>query len=78
MPGRTGGRKDDCVKRKATVNTTVCVACGACMKVCPREAISIYRGCHAEVNEEKCVGCGLCGKTCPAGCIALAERSEVK
>lgn len=78
MPGRTGGRKDDCVKRNATVNTAVCVACGACMKVCPRGAISIYRGCHAEVNEEKCVGCGLCGKTCPAGCIALAERSEVK
>ncbi len=66
------------MKKKAVVNSSVCVACGACMKVCPRGAISIYRGCHAAVEETKCVGCGLCGKTCPAGCIGLEERSEVK
>lgn len=66
------------MKKKATVNTGICVACGACKKVCPRGAISICRGCFAAVDETKCVGCGLCGKTCPAGCIALAERSEAK
>lgn len=66
------------MKKKAVVNTGVCVACGACMKICPRGAISIFRGCFAAVDEAKCVGCGLCGKTCPAGCIELAERSAVK
>lgn len=44
-----------------------CVACGVCVKTCPRNAISIFRGCYAVVNKEVCVGCGLCEKTCPAG-----------
>ncbi len=44
-----------------------CIACGVCMKVCPREAITIYHGCYAKVDLEKCIGCGLCEKACPAG-----------
>lgn len=66
------------MKKVAVVDKDTCVACGACMKVCPRGAITIYRGCYAMVDESKCVGCGLCGKTCPAGCIAGKERSGAK
>mgnify|MGYP003300858157 FL=1 len=66
------------MKKLAVVDKGICVACGACMKVCPKSAISVYRGCYAVVDESKCVGCGLCAKTCPAGCIATGERSEVK
>lgn len=47
------------MKRKATVDQSVCVACGACAKVCPKGAISVWKGCFATVAEEKCVGCGL-------------------
>jgi len=65
-------------KKIASVDKGVCVACGACMKTCPKGAISIYRGCYAVVDASKCVGCGLCAKTCPAGCIAITERSEAK
>ena len=66
------------MKKLAVVDQNICVACGACMKACPKAAISIYRGCHALVEGSKCVGCGLCAKTCPAGCITLKERSEAK
>lgn len=66
------------MKRIAVVDRKSCVACGACMKACPKGAISVYRGCHAVVAEAGCVGCGLCAKTCPAGCIALKERGEAK
>lgn len=66
------------MKKTAIVDKTICVACGACLKACPRGAISVWRGCHARVEQEKCVGCGLCAKTCPAGCILLRERSEAK
>ena len=66
------------MKRIAVVDRKICVACGACMKACPKGAISVYRGCHAVVAEARCVGCGLCVKTCPAGCIALKERGEAK
>ena len=68
----------DSMKKLAEINRSVCVACGVCMKACPRDAISIYRGCYAQVAPEKCVGCGLCAKACPAGCICTKERSEVK
>jgi ferredoxin len=66
------------MKKIAIPDKKICVACGVCLKVCRKEAISIYRGCFAQVDEEKCVGCGLCAKACPAGCITMTERSEVK
>ena len=66
------------MKKYAVPNKTVCVACGMCLKACPREALSVYRGCYALIDPEKCVGCGLCAKACPAGCIAITERSEAK
>ena len=66
------------MKKLAFVDKKICVACGVCLKACPKGAISIYRGCFAQIEESKCVGCGLCAKACPAGCITAAERSEAK
>ena len=66
------------MKKLAVPDRKACVACGVCMKNCPKGAISIHKGCYAQVEETKCVGCGLCAKACPAGCIAIKERSEVK
>lgn len=51
-----------------------CVACGVCMNVCPRDAISISHGSYAVVDESKCIGCGLCEKACPAGVMHKVER----
>ena len=56
-------------KRYATVNQKLCVSCGACQNICPKEAISVWRGCYAESVPEACVGCGLCAKECPVGVI---------
>ena len=53
------------MKKIAVIDPIVCVACGVCMKSCPRDAISIYRGCYAVVEDEKCVGCGDCMRACP-------------
>ena len=60
-------------KRKATVSTRDCVACGCCMKVCPKKAITVPKGIYAEVNRDLCVGCGICAKECPASVITLEE-----
>lgn len=59
--------------KKAAVNKNVCVACGVCSKICPKQAIEILKGCYAKVIEEKCIGCAMCEKNCPAGCIAVSE-----
>ena len=60
-------------KKTAQVDN-LCVACGACIKVCPFSAISITDGIKARVDLKKCVGCGKCSKTCPASVIEIVAR----
>lgn len=59
------------VRKKAYVDTSYCVACGACAKNCPIKAITIHKGMFAEVDFDKCVGCGKCSKVCPASVIEI-------
>lgn len=60
-------------RRKAFVEAESCVACGCCVKVCPREAIAVWKGIMAKVDGDKCVGCGKCAKECPASVINMQE-----
>lgn len=59
------------VKKKAAIYAKHCVACGTCVKACPKSAIHIESGVVAVINNEKCVGCGKCTKVCPASIIEL-------
>ena len=61
-------------KKIASVDREICVACGACAKECPKQAIGVYKGCYAVVKASDCVGCGRCARACPAGCITIRER----
>lgn len=61
--------------RRAFVASSNCVACGCCVKVCPKSAIQIARGVTAVVDLEKCVGCGRCAKECPATVITIREAT---
>ena len=60
-------------KRLAQVGRE-CVACGTCVKVCPRTAIRVASGVTARVDGALCVGCGRCAKVCPADVIDMVER----
>ena len=60
-------------KKLAWVERTLCAACGVCMKVCPRKAITIYKGLYAKVEETLCIGCKKCAKECPASIIDIRE-----
>lgn len=62
------------VSRKMASIGKECVACGCCVRVCPKEAIQIAWGISACVDPEKCVGCGKCAKACPAAVIDIVER----
>ena len=62
-------------KRLAQVGRE-CVACGTCVKVCPRTAIRVASGVTARVDGALCVGCGRCAKVCPADVIARVERDR--
>lgn len=45
-----------------------CCGCGACMNICPKDAISMqedeYGFLYPYINEMLCVGCGQCKKVC--------------
>ena len=47
-------------KRRAVISKKECVACGCCIKVCPRAAITVPFGVCAEVDYGLCIGCGKC------------------
>ena len=64
------------IKRKAFADTARCAACGACVQVCPRDAIEIWKGCFAVVEPDRCVGCGKCAGICPAGALTLREGGD--
>lgn len=59
------------IRKKAYVDTNLCVACGACEKVCKLGAISVFKGMYAKVDLDKCVGCSMCAKECPASIIEI-------
>lgn len=61
-------------KKYAQADKSRCVACGACLRGCRLQAISIVKGCYASMDAARCVGCGKCAALCPAGCIALREK----
>lgn len=64
-------------KNMAVIDKSRCVACGACTKVCPRSALSVFKGCYALVDERLCVGCGRCAGICPAGAVEIKVRAAV-
>lgn len=45
-----------------------CCGCGACVSVCPKDAIAMYPDrygfLYPRINEAACIGCCLCLKVC--------------
>ena len=52
------------------VNKDLCLGCGACVSVCPVEALSLDADGHAESNKDVCIYCGTCVDTCPVQAIS--------
>ncbi|MCK4366025.1 MAG: 4Fe-4S binding protein [Thermoplasmatales archaeon] len=52
-----------------TIDEEKCTACGACVEVCPVEALKIDSKC--KVDADTCIDCGTCVDECPEGAISL-------
>jgi len=52
----------------AYVITDACTCCGACVSVCPVEAISEGEDKYV-IDPEACTDCGLCADECPFDAI---------
>ncbi len=53
----------------ATVDKEECIACGACVDVCPVDAITLDD--TAVIDAETCTECGACVDECPVDAISL-------
>jgi Nif-specific ferredoxin III len=61
----------------------ICIGCGRCYKVCPRDVFELVERDEDEMDEDldedqmsvmslknllDCIGCGSCARVCPKGC----------
>ena len=53
------------------VNQAKCVACLACVRACPAEAVAVD-GSAVSIIDEACVRCGMCVPACPHDAIDVA------
>lgn len=54
-----------------------CTGCGACVDVCPVDALSLEDG-IAKVEEEWCIGCGVCISKCDYDACRMIVRPDKK
>ena len=50
-----------------------CIDCGACISLCPVEAIKPAEDWTIEVDDLKCIGCSFCTNSCPTRAIRVME-----
>ncbi len=51
------------------INKEKCIGCGACIAVCPHEAIKLENG-KAVIDQKKCKNCFKCIDICPVKAIS--------
>lgn len=60
------------------VDSEKCFSCGACVALCPVEAIALAEDGSIVFDKEKCVGstCGACVEACPARAIKAVKQGN--
>ena len=76
----------------AEVDSKSCMACGLCVKTCPKKVIElipkkakVFVACSSKCKGKEvmdackvgCIGCGLCAKNCPEGAITMVDNLPV-
>lgn len=54
------------------LNTSTCIACGKCIKVCPMNIFALEDK-VLPMNEDNCIQCRLCADKCPTSSIFIKE-----
>jgi ferredoxin len=62
------------------VDSEKCINCGACVTLCPVEAITIDEDASVIFDKEKCIGstCGACVDACPSRAIKSVKQNDTE
>jgi ferredoxin len=62
------------------VDSEKCISCGACITLCPVEAITIDEDASVIFDKEKCIGstCGACVDACPSRAIRSVKQNDTE
>jgi MinD superfamily P-loop ATPase len=62
------------------VDSEKCISCGACVTLCPVEAIIIDEDASVIFDKEKCIGstCGACVDACPSRAIRSVKQNDTE
>ncbi len=65
---------------KIEIDASICWGCGACVKACPSNALTIRES--MDVRElvyfaGRCIFCGRCADVCPTGAIRVTKEFEL-
>lgn len=69
------GKRDQHNARPFTIPEK-CTGCAACMKVCPKTAISVVKK-KSAINQNLCIGCFECMHVCPEHAIDIDWETEI-
>jgi len=71
------GKMDQHKGMKPIVNEAGCVACGVCLEVCPRGAITLEEG-VSRIGRDLCAGCGECMMACTTSSISYDWEKDLR
>lgn len=61
------------IKRAIQLDRDSCFDCGACLSLCPTDALHMTDDKTVELDEDRCIYCELCVPSCPVRALKLSK-----
>jgi NAD-dependent dihydropyrimidine dehydrogenase PreA subunit len=61
------------IRKKISLSRDACIDCGACIGLCPTNALEFDAKAKLEIHEDKCIQCRACVRACPMKALSIEE-----